>query len=413
MSQRTHIFLATFPASRGEITLALRIAKELTDQGDRIIFLASRAELEVFRGRPVEFLPVDEMRNNFESNMNHLVSSYHADSIVLVDILTNSVTMDYYKMPRIFFEKTNLPIIALDVYRLTGDRQKGDLFFDYEADFRYLNSFPTLRLFPVPFQPPLKSPGYYGALPSFVRSEEAECQQLREELGFSNKHKIVLMVGTAWQVPSFWEDVNCRRISLLSPVLLSDYLSKLHEDVRVIHIGPEPYRITERLRNKYFWMPPVDAKRFQTIVSTTDLFLTLNLVGTTLSTAIAAKLPMVVVSNSHRIVSMDEALAKIPPNPSQGLMNWLHAALPIYPFLAWPIGYQRLVSPLLENNPFCNTYRSVEMFEEDDFMRACSELLFDQTKREAMKKAQQDYEELVRTLPRGADLINEHLNQRN
>src|SRR6185503_119953 len=138
MPKRTHIFLAIFPASRGEITLALRFAKELTDQGDRIIFLASRAELEVFRGRPVEFLPVDEMRNSFESDLNNIVSTYHADSIVLVDILTNSVTMDYYKMPRTFFEKTNLPIIALDVYRLTEDRQKGDLFFNYEADFRYL-----------------------------------------------------------------------------------------------------------------------------------------------------------------------------------------------------------------------------------------------------------------------------------
>ena len=53
------------------------------------------------------------------------------------------------------------------------------------------------------------------------------------------------------------------------------------------------------------------------------------------------------------------------------------------------------------------------MFDEEDFMQGCTELLFDQTKREAMKKAQGDYESLVRALPRGADLIQDHLNQRN
>jgi hypothetical protein len=157
------------------------------------------------------------------------------------------------------------------------------------------------------------------------------------------------------------------------------------------------------------WMSPVDAKKFQTIVSTTDLFLTLNLVGTTLSTAIAARLPMIVVSNNHRLMSMDEALSKIPGQPSEGLMNWLRAALPIYPFLAWPIGYQRLVTPLLENNPFTSTYRSVEMFDEQDFLRACSDLLFDRSKREEMMTAQKNYAELVQHLPKASQLINEHL----
>jgi len=412
MKSRTHIFLAAFPASRGEITLALRIARELNEKGDRIIFVACKIEEEVFRDRPVEFIPVDGMRSNFDAEMSALIERTKADSIVLVDILTNSVTFEYFKVPKTFFEKTKLPVIALDVYRLINGRESGDLFFNRVIDFRYLNSFPSLRLYPVPFVPPDNVQGNYCGLPAHVKPDPAEAAQAKAELGFTRKDKIILMVGTAWQVPSFWDDPHCRRISALSPLLLTQYMNRLDEDVHVLHVGPQAYQVSDAFRNRYHRIAPQSQRRFQAMVAASDLFLTLNLVGTTLSTAIAAGLPMIVVSNSISANSIEEAAAKMNFPLSEAAFNWMNSTLPIYPFVAWPIGYYRLVAPLLVGNPFCTTYRSTEFLDEESFLRACWELLYDQEKREAIIQAQRNYSEIVRGLPSGAEVILQHLENR-
>ena len=47
---RTHLFLASYPASRGEITLALRVAFDLHEQGDRIVFLVCESDSKIFSG---------------------------------------------------------------------------------------------------------------------------------------------------------------------------------------------------------------------------------------------------------------------------------------------------------------------------------------------------------------------------
>jgi hypothetical protein len=406
---RTHLFLAAFPASRGEITLALRIAKELSDHGDRIVFVACKAEEEVFRDRLVNFVPVDSMRNNFDAEMTEAVRHFKADSIILVDVLTNSVTFEYFRVPRTFFEKTKIPIIALDVYRLINGRESGDLFFSRIIDFRYLNSFPALRLYPVPFVPPDDVDGNYCSLPAPFSVESNDAERLKEQLGFAEKDKIILMVGTAWQVPSFWDDPHCRRISTISPLLLTQYLSKLDSNVHVLHVGPEAYRVSEGFRDRYHWMAPVGLRMFQTIIAASNLFLTLNLVGTTLSTAITAGLPMIVVSNSITANSLEEASESAAFHLSETAVNWLHRALPIYRFLAWPIGYYRLVSPLLENNEFCSTYRSVELLDEEKFLREATGLLFDPSNRNALIQSQCNYSEKVRKLPSAAELIDQHL----
>jgi hypothetical protein len=132
-------------------------------------------------------------------------------------------------------------------------------------------------------------------------------------------------------------------------------------------------------------------------------------VGTTLSTAITIGLPMVVVSNSVRAKTVDEAVSKIQGTPSEKLLTWLNAAVPIYPFYCWPIGYHRLVSEMLVNNPFCQTFREAELLHEEAVIEACRMLLFDESARSQLIEAQMKYVEVVRTLPRGADLVNQHL----
>ncbi|HSE40191.1 MAG TPA: DUF6365 family protein [Acidobacteriota bacterium] len=409
MANRTHLFLATFPASRGEITLALRVANDLFEQGDRIVFLACESDSMIFAGKPYTFVPLDRFLPELDKHMSRLVESHHADSLILVDVLTNSVWLKLFNLGSWFFDQKLVPVLALDVYYLKEDRQKGDVFFDHEFDFSYLNAIPRGRFVPVPFISPDAGPDVYNSVPPTVNVELSRKKEIREELGISVDDKLVLMVGAQWQTPSFWKVQECRRIAACVPNLLTYYLSRVDPKVRVVHIGPEPYKISSNLEGRYLWLPRLDQNQFQALLASADLFLTPNFVGTTLSTAITIGLPMVVVSNSVRAKTVDEAVSKIQGTPSEKLLTWLNAAVPIYPFYCWPIGYHRLVSEMLVNNPFCQTFREAELLHEEAVIEACRMLLFDESERSQLIEAQMKYVEVVRTLPRGADLVNQHL----
>jgi hypothetical protein len=83
--------------------------------------------------------------------------------------------------------------------------------------------------------------------------------------------------------------------------------------------------------------------------------------------------------------------------------------MPVYPFQAWPLGYYNLISRLLINNPFAETFLQVELLQEDAVIDACRKMLFDNVARQGILEKQKNYTEMVRGLPRGADLINQQL----
>src|SRR5262249_38298330 len=104
-----------------------------------------------------------------------------------------------------------------------------------------------------------------------------------------------------------------------------------------------------------------------------------------------------------------DALAQIHSKPSEALLEWLNISMPVYPFYAWPLGYYNLISRLLNDNPFSQTFLHAELLQEEDVIEACRKMLFDNTARDAILQKQKSYTEMVRSLPRGADLINQHL----
>jgi hypothetical protein len=407
-TNRTHLFLASFPASRGEITLALRVAHDLHEQGDRIVFLICKTDAAIFSGKAFEFVVIDSL-TPLDNHLTELVQKYKADSLLLVDLHSNSVWLQSTYQGKWFFEQKLVPVLALDIYHLFNARLRGDVFVDQEWDLSYLSFIPQARISPVPLISPDACGDVYNSLPPSVEVEEHRKKEIRKELGIGETEKLILVVGAQWQAPAEWKNIHARRMAIFIPTLITYYVSRIDAQVRVVHIGPQPYHIHKNLSGRYLWLNQVDQQHFYALLSSADLFLTPNVVGTTLSTVLSVGLPMVVIKNSVNAKTVDEALSKIPGKASDELMKWLSANVPVFPHQAWPLGYYNLVARLFENNPFCETFLNVELFHEDAVIEACTKLLFDENERRAILEKQAQYVSRVRSLPRGADLINRHL----
>jgi hypothetical protein len=404
---RTHLFLASYPASRGEITLALRVANDLHEQGDRIVFLVCESDSKIFAGKPFEIVFIDSMMP-LDHHLPKLVQSYDADSLILVDLLSNSLWLLHLNDGKWFFEQQLVPVLALDIHDIAYQKLFADPFFDRKWDLSYLSSVPRGRILPVPLISPNQH-DVYNSLPTSMEVTDQQRKGMRADLGISESQKFILMVSASWQSVSAWGDVNGKKSAIWLPNLLTYYASKVDPDVRVVHIGPQRFNLHKNLEGRYIYLDQVDQRRFQAILSAADMFLTANVIGTTLSSVLSSGIPTVVIHNSIRARLVEDAVAQIGSKPSNALIEWLNISMPVYPFHAWPLGYYNLISRLLINNPFSETFLQVELLQEQEVIEACRKMLFDNNARAAILQKQKSYSEMVRSLPLGADLINQQL----
>ena len=119
MKNRTHLFLAGFPGSRGEIALAMSVAKDLHQQGDRIVFLIREEHSASFSDTPYEIVTIDSMFP-VDDHMPELIRSYKADSLILTDLHSNSIWLKYSNQGKWFFNQNSVPVLAIDIYHLTA-----------------------------------------------------------------------------------------------------------------------------------------------------------------------------------------------------------------------------------------------------------------------------------------------------
>ena len=139
--------------------------------------------------------------------------------------------------------------------------------------------------------------------------------------------------------------------------------------------------------------------------------MTCNVSSNTLASAVALGIPSLVLRNSFRVRTVEEAIAQIPEKPSEKLLDWLSSAVPINCFYNWPGGYFRFLSRLLKKNPYCETFATAELFYENEVIEQFHKLLYDVSASEEMRERQSRYDDLVRSLPSGADLIQKHLSK--
>jgi hypothetical protein len=403
---RTHLFLASYPASRGEITLALRVAYDLHEQGDRIVFLICESDTKILFGKPFEVVVIDSLM--LDNYLTKLVQSFDADSLILVDLLSNSLWLLYLNDGKWFFEQDLVPVLALDIHDIAYQKLFADPFFDCKWDLSYLSSVPKARILPVPLISP-NQPDVYNSLPSPMEVTEQQKKQIRAELGIAESQKFILMVSASWQSVLAWGDVNGKKSAIWLPNLITYYASKVDPNVRVVHIGPQRFNLHKNLEGRYIYLDQVDQQRFHAILASADMFLTANVIGTTLSSVLNIGIPTVVIKNSIRARLVEDALAQLNTKPSDEVLRWLNVSMPLYPFQAWPLGYYQLISRLFNDNPFCETFLHVELLQEEAVIEACRKMLFNNDARNTILEKQKSYTEIVRSLPRGADLINQQL----
>ncbi len=79
----------------------------------------------------------------------------------------------------------------------------------------------------------------------------------------------------------------------------------------------------------------------------------------------------------------------------------------IQKYYLFPLGWAEIVEPLIENNPLFDTFRVLDIMYPRSVIKSINDLLFNRSVIEDLKKQQNDYKNIIESIPNSIQLLNE------
>ena len=395
---RTHLILALGGVSWGETSFGVRIGRELHERGDTVTVVAHAAFRTFLIGLAfrVEFVSSD-------ADLHRVVTAAldpknNLSSIVLADSCIATEVLEAAGIDTALLFRSRARVIGVDTwdYEITGDTI--DLAFGRTRIVKDALSEPAQRLLPAPLLHPEGRATRCRTLSSSLPVAEEDRRRLKASLGLRQADRVVLVCTAPWQVEKDDSDAGV-------PALVSAYLAQLDEDVHVVHVGPQASALGRYLGTRYHWQPSLTPARFDLLMGSVDLLLSLNVSATTIGRAISARVPTLVLQSSVEAATPDAAVAALGGARSKSVRRWCDVATVIPRFRVWPLGHFDYLAPVVDRNPYVETFLTCELFDQQGVVGALQRLISDAGSRDALRHRQEAYIARLESLPTPAEAI--------
>ncbi len=390
-------------SSTGELTLAFDWLRRLERPVTPIAILAQRsAPLFAWTGAETHVYP-DAGGVEASRAIDVALEASRPDVVVVCDLLLAYLTSP--ELGRFFRRGPSLlgplltrwsartRVLALDLY--DWDRNAAAIDLLGAPAWSVPTAVPpgVGRLCPAPYLAPAASSpgrGRYAMMRAMAPPSSAEREEARASVGVG-PGPLVLLTTSPWQ-HMFALDPRAARVTHGLPVLLLEWLAAARRRLRgleLVHLGPVAIPSEAVPRGlSYHHVPQLEPRRFLPLLGSAELVLSPNCIAS--SNVRAAALGVPVLSVHARADG-----ASRPPlgrsAAARASRRHLEAVAPGYAHSVWPLGLARLLEAVLEDNPFANTQRHVDVTEPDAAVDAIVELARPGPARAALVQAQADY----------------------
>lgn len=409
MAANHYLFLALTNGGWGETALGIRIAEDLAADGDaKITFLAHASNRMALVGTPfAQEIVTEESGKLLRLYVDAIMESEPTTAIVLSDLVTTQRFCGQHGVSSEFLGEYGVPMLAIDTWEHTVTGPTLDLFLGDPHALDLSLAKISRPLLPAPILSPSPREGAYCCLPRPLHVPRRVRTHLRNNLGIGDSEQLVLLSTAPWQHLRF-ASPHGNRLAAALPLLLAEYVDRLGPSVHLAHVGPKAYPLAEKLGDRYHWLPPLVPLHFDELLASVDLLVSANISASTNLKAISSGIPTVVVHNSYEAREIGD-LAPFLDTPSEALLQWLAAMLPIYPFRLWPLGWFQFLAPALKDNPYLDAVASVELLDERGFEETCRSLLFDRTAQQRHLDRQAEYVRALARLPRAREVVQRYV----
>lgn len=406
------LFLAASSEAWGETLIGLSLARKARYAGveSRFVIDPHTQLLLADSGFAYEVLDPGNAEAA-ERLIDAAVRDFAPDAIVLSDYFMYVRLADIREgFDPWFIDRYKRPIVPIDFWELDAGSEEGDIFGGrgqsiFEERGRLTELCPRLR--PVPPCHISQSSGRalaFSVCDEDARPSPSATNRIRKELGVPSDGRLILLTMPKWQLERFG-DPDGDRVADLVPALLGHYLRQLPEGTHFGLVGEVPPRLALPHERTHL-LPPCAPRRFDDLVASADLFISLNIPSTTLARSVMSDVPSVVVINSYGFRDTherDRVLDALDAGPF--VRTWSERCTPLYPFRLWPLGCYKFLEPLLAHNSYSTTFAQAELLDEPGTVLLVKRLLYDAQTQAALQEARAAYRAELSKLPDAGETL--------
>ncbi|GGX91786.1 DUF6365 family protein [Streptomyces hiroshimensis] len=408
------LFMSPLAKSLHETTIGLDLADQLKGAGVVAHFVIDADNEDQLKtaGYPYTVI-TPAMGGRVREEVGRVVGEFRPDAIVLSDYLAHWLThLVSYETDPWYVQDFGVPVIPLDLHDLTNTtRELEVLGKTVVADGNLLDM--PVHLHPVPMGRPEARAGGLG-LPYRANSgieplTDAARAEVRRLLGLGGAERLLMFPTLPWQeIMQTRAGPRTRELAVRVPQLIGHYLRQLPDDTHFVVAGPyldglglPPERV--HVESSY------TAQRYHALLGASDAVMSAFMLSYALERAVLADVPGMFTLNSH---AMGEAAgaggrrAGAPDGLSPAVRGWL-ADFPgaVPSFHMWPLSWNKVVGPLLVDNPFADTTVRTELFDEQGVVEALTGILYDPLVRGRLAEARAAYRDGIDRLPATAEVF--------
>jgi hypothetical protein len=342
-----------------------------------------------------------------------LIEEFRPHLLLAADVYTLEYASTWSGVDFSWLRRFGLPIATFDEY----DWEDGDFVWDTPGGASRVNPSLVrecdLLIRPCPLSDPDKPVAAgrrivrcrllpHRAAPTMAKAD------WRRGLGLDADRRVVFTVNSSWEYVNLSPEPEVEWLIEWMPRLQAHLLAALAEPVTVVHVGPRPWPAEVTSTLDYRYHAGLDPELYQATARHADLFYGTNATSITLSNAVAAGTPSLLLHNPRRI-EFDRLSAVVPRQPEwyQRMAADVKRAAP---FAVFPWGWSRFLETVLHaGNPYLATFARAPVFVPARAAATLNGLLFDGGVAAAQSARQQAYFDRLDRLPPLGETLLEHL----
>ncbi len=409
------LFLATVINEHHEVSLGVDLAGQVRSEGIDSHFLIHPYNEEQVRsgGHPYNLISPGD-GTDLPGLVRLLVHEQAFDAVVLSDYLGHWLSLTYsYEVDPGFVLDLGVPVLPLDPYELRAGNLELEIMGRAVAvDDRILRM--PARLRPVPVARP-RPPAADGSTFAYRRGEAfgpmpaGRRAAVRRSLGLTDRDRLLVVPSLEPQeAMSRRGGGRTRELAERLPALLASYLGTLPETTHVLLAGPR-FEAYDRLpAGRTHLRAGHTAAEHDEWVRAADAVWASFFPAAALEVAALAGVPTLLTRNSVQTAVAGDAaavaarLGALGPHAGPWLRDF---PFPLDPFTLWPWRWDRVMAPVLTDNPFLDTVLTAEVFDEAAVTGALHALLYDRETRDRLATARAGYFADIGELPPTAAVV--------
>jgi uncharacterized protein DUF6365 len=399
MSIRRVLFVGLGHLSNGDLSIAADFARQLPPGRFEVAFVTSATAAAYVRstGLVVHPLASRNPERNLEA-FDRLVDEFRPDLFVAADAYTlyYSTAWSGLSLP-LLHERYDVPLASFDQYDYLAADYAVDFYGGHRTRFPRLLDECDLLIRNSPLNRP--APSEPGVIVTRMVCGGSSSQVV------SRPHRdppTIFLTNSRWEYVNVVHSPAMGQLMTAMPRILHSHLAALDRRLRVVHIGPERWDFPIDPRLEYRYAPGLPPAEFHAQLAGADLYITGNAVSVTLTQAVLAGVPCLLLDN-HKMLDLGRLAA------SGSAPAWLTEAAPAltvaYPYRVFPWGWHDFLAPVLSDNPYLDCFLSAGVFERRRVLAALTQLLDDATVRDRLAERQAVLLKRLDELPPAGDSL--------